>query len=127
MGRPSAVRQVHGKQRPLTQFSAPLSGYTDLCTLITQFRTDSVMRPIDVLYLAVFGAFLLGHYWWWLAMRRLSSAGQDRFWRILLWSKMLAGPEAFTVAGWRYCVRARWAFLACLILLALAVIVRLSM
>ena len=81
---------------------------------------------VSLLYISVLGAFLLGHYWWWLAVRQLSPAGQDRFWRILLWSKMFAGPENFTAMGWRYCVRARWAFLTCVILLALAAVVRLS-
>jgi hypothetical protein len=78
-----------------------------------------------VLDIAVLAAFLLGHYWWWRAMRQLSPVGQDRFWRILLWSKMFAGSEDFTTTGWRDCVRARWAFLACLIFLVLAGIVRL--
>jgi hypothetical protein len=65
-----------------------------------------------VLDIAGIGAFLLGHYWWWRAMRQLSPVGRDRFWRILLWSTMLAGSENFTTTGWRHYVRARWAFLA---------------
>ena len=80
--------------------------------------------PASLIDLLMAACLLLSTYCWVKAMSLLSTEGQDQFWHITLWSKLSAGQENFTPAGWRYWRLLRYSLLLLLLLFLSRSIVR---